>query len=208
VKFSCSISGICGHALDRLAHQVGQQIRADRVDHAEAERPGQRVLAALRDLLDAGGLLDHRLRLPDDLVAERRHADLVRAALEDAHAELFLELLDRHAQGRLRDEAGLGRPAEVLLAGHGDDVAEFGQGHAGLGAGILTCIRLRAMVSIPCRGSAGWLARRLVATLAYTALAYAVRCSCRPSASTIALRISNFCALPVAVSGNASTMRT
>jgi hypothetical protein len=38
-------------------------------------------------------------------------------------------LLDRHRQRRLRDEAGLGRLAEVLLARHGDDVLEFGEGH-------------------------------------------------------------------------------
>ena len=36
----------------------------------------------------------------------------------------------------------------------------------------------------------------------------AVRSGRRPSRSIIALRISNFCALPVAVSGNCSTMRT
>jgi hypothetical protein len=53
VKFSCSISGICGTSLDGLLHQVGQQVGADGVDHAQAQRAGQRVLAALGDLLDA-----------------------------------------------------------------------------------------------------------------------------------------------------------
>jgi hypothetical protein len=51
-------------------------------------------------------------------------------ALEDLHVELFLELLDRHAERGLRHEAGFGRAAEVALARHGDDVLQLGQGHA------------------------------------------------------------------------------
>ena len=83
VKFSCSISGICGLMLDRLPHQLGQQVGPDGVDDAQAQRPGQRVLAALGDLLDRRGLLDHRLRLAHDRLAQRRDADLVAAALEE-----------------------------------------------------------------------------------------------------------------------------
>jgi hypothetical protein len=55
--------------------------------------------------------------------------DLAAAALEDLHVELFLELLDRHAERGLRHEAGLGGAAEVPLAGHGDDVLQLGEGH-------------------------------------------------------------------------------
>ena len=43
--------------------------------------------------------------------------------------ELFLELLDRHRQRRLRDEARLGGAPEVLLARDGDDVAQLGERH-------------------------------------------------------------------------------
>ena len=88
--------------------------------------PGQH---ALGDLLDGGGLLDDGLRLPHDLLAQRRGADLAGTALEDLHVELFLELLDRHAERGLRDEAALGRAAEVPFARDGDDVAQFGQRH-------------------------------------------------------------------------------
>ena len=38
VKFSCSISGICGAAFDDLAHQLGQQVRPDGVDDAQPQR--------------------------------------------------------------------------------------------------------------------------------------------------------------------------
>ena len=117
------------HALDRLANELGQQVRADRVDHAERERAAERILPALGGLLDLRRLLDHRLRLAHDLLADRRHAHLVGAALEDAHVELFLELLDRHRQRRLRDEARLGGAPEVLLARDRDDVAKLGERH-------------------------------------------------------------------------------
>ncbi len=118
------------HRGDRFAHQIGQQIGTDGVDHADPQRPGDRILAALGDLLDRRRLLDHLLRLAHDLLAERGHADLARAAFEQLDVELLLELLDRHAQGRLRDETGLGGAPEMALPRHGDDVAQLGQRHA------------------------------------------------------------------------------
>ena len=114
---------------DVLAHQIGQQIRADGVDDAQAQGTGQRVFAALGDLADAVGLLQHTLRLAHDLQPQRRHGDLVGIALEQFDLQLFLELLDGHAQGRLRHMTSLGAAAKVLLAGHGHDVFEFGEGH-------------------------------------------------------------------------------
>ncbi len=125
-------------ALDRLAHELGQQVRADGVDHPEREQPVQRILPALRGLPDLRRLLDDRLRLAHDLLADRRHTHLVGAALEDAHVELFLELLDRHRERRLRNEAGLGGAPEMLLARHRDDVSELGQGHR---SGNRWCVR-------------------------------------------------------------------
>ena len=40
----------------RLFHQVGQQIRADGVDHPQTQGARQRVFAALRNLFDFSGL--------------------------------------------------------------------------------------------------------------------------------------------------------
>jgi hypothetical protein len=56
--------------------------------------------------------------------------DLVGVALEQFDLQLFLELLDGHAQGRLRHMTSLGAAAEMFFAGHGHDVFEFGEGHA------------------------------------------------------------------------------
>ncbi len=118
------------HGLDHLLDQRGQQVGPDGVDHAKPQRPGQRVLALLGDFADGHGLLQHALGLRHDLLADRRHRDFGRAALEDLHIEFVFQLLDRHRQRRLRHEAGFGRPAEMALARHGDDVLEFGESHS------------------------------------------------------------------------------
>src|SRR6185436_5969692 len=105
------------------------QVGADGVDGAEAQRADQRVAARGGDLAHARRLLEHPLRLLDDLLSRRRDAALAGPALEQGDAELLLELFHRHRERRLRDEAGFRRPAEVPLARHGDDVAQLGKGH-------------------------------------------------------------------------------
>ena len=119
------------HARDRSAHQVGQQVGADGVDHAEPQRAGQRVLAVLGDFLDAGRLVEHALRLAHDLLAQRRHRDFAAAALEklarSSSSSSFLMATDKR---RLRDVAGFGRLAEMFFAGDGDDVFEFSKSHS------------------------------------------------------------------------------
>ena len=62
-------------------------------------------------------------------VLHRVQADLGAAALEDLHVELFFELLDRHAERGLADEAGFGGAAEVVLARHRDDVLQLSERH-------------------------------------------------------------------------------
>lgn len=120
--------GAQGAALER-EHQLGQQVGADGVDHAQRQRPGQRVLAALGDFLDGRRLLQHALGLAHDLLAQRSHRDLAGAAFKELHIQLFFQLLDGHRERGLRDIAGIGRVAKVLFARHGHDVLEFGEGH-------------------------------------------------------------------------------
>ena len=106
-----------------------QQVRADGVDGADAQWRGQLILALFRNRLDRAGLLEHPLRLADDLLAYRGHAHFPLAPLEQADTQLFLELLHRHAQGRLTDKAGLGSPPEVALAGYRDNVFQLIECH-------------------------------------------------------------------------------
>ena len=110
-------------------HEVGQEVRRDRVDDAELERSRELVAPGLRELADARGFLEHPLRLLDDALADRRDGDLGLAALEQRRAELLLELVDRHRQRRLAHEA-LGRgAAEAPLLRDRDDVAELVERH-------------------------------------------------------------------------------
>jgi hypothetical protein len=82
------------HFVDQVLHQRRQQVGADGVDHAQAQRAGQRVLVLLGQFLDGGGLLEHALGLGDDLRAQRRDGDFGAAAFEQDHAQLVFELLD------------------------------------------------------------------------------------------------------------------
>ena len=106
-----------------------QQIGPDGVDRAESQRAVELVLAAPRDLADAARLLQYALRLGNDLLAHRGDADFTLAALEQAQTQLFLELLHRHAERGLADEAGLGGAPEMPLSRHSNDVLEFVKGH-------------------------------------------------------------------------------
>ena len=78
VKFSCSISGICGTEWIMLLDQRRQQVGPDGVDHADAQRAGQRVLALLGDFADRRGLLQHPLRLARRSARPRRSSTLPR----------------------------------------------------------------------------------------------------------------------------------
>ncbi|KAF4531144.1 hypothetical protein B566_EDAN019179, partial [Ephemera danica] len=89
-----------------VAHQFRQQIRADGVDHPQAQRAAHRVLAGLGEFLDAGGLFQHGLSLAHDLLAQGRDAHFRATALEQLHgqalrhAEAVLLIHDRQPQAR------------------------------------------------------------------------------------------------------------
>jgi hypothetical protein len=104
-------------------HEVGKDVRADRRDHAQAQRPAKLVLAAARDALDAPTSSSTRCACSTDRLARRGHDHLVLVALEERHAELVLELGEREGKRGLRDEALLRGAAEMALLGEGDDVA-------------------------------------------------------------------------------------
>ncbi len=117
-----------GHTV-QLGDQVRKEVGTDGVDRAYLERGGQLVLAGLGQFADALSLFEHFLSLGHDAFANRREAHRALAAFEDQYAELILELLHTHREGRLAHMATLGRMAEVLFLGECDDVTEFCEGH-------------------------------------------------------------------------------
>jgi hypothetical protein len=77
-------------------------------------------------------LLAHRAAVADDAarpvehaLAFRGEAAEARAAVDQQHAHLLLELFDPRRQGRLRHPAGLRRAAEVPFPGERQDEVEF-----------------------------------------------------------------------------------
>ena len=65
-----------------VAHQFGQQVGCNGVDHPQTQRTSQWVFAAFGYLFDIGRLLQHALRLPDDVFAQGGDRDFIGTALE------------------------------------------------------------------------------------------------------------------------------
>jgi hypothetical protein len=97
--------------------------------------------AEAQDARLAGAVASHVFPKPLDLAQQRspsfRHRgagvgdpDLARAAVEEPHAQLFLELPDLRAQHLLRNALTRCRAREVELLGDGDRIAKVAQlGH-------------------------------------------------------------------------------
>ena len=111
------------------ADQLGQQVRRDGVDHPEAEFAAQVIAPAFGHRFDPPRFLEHPPRLGDHPLAHRRQRGVPLAALDQAHPQLVLEVLHRHAQGRLADMATLGGAAECAFVSEGHEVAQHRQLH-------------------------------------------------------------------------------
>ena len=99
---------------------------------ASLSRPASGSRWPLRQLDDLLARLEDAARALDDLLAGGGQRDALRRALDELHAEVFLELLELRRQRRLAHEAALGRAPEVARVGHGDQVSqvlEFEVGH-------------------------------------------------------------------------------
>src|SRR3546814_5851025 len=69
--------------------------------------------------------------LLDDAPFHRRRSRFATIALEQRNTEFVFKLLHRHRQRRLRHERTFGSAAKVAFLVEVDEVAEFGEGHAG-----------------------------------------------------------------------------
>ena len=116
--------------LHDLTHQVGQQIRANGVDHAQPKSACKGVFAAFGNFFYFCSLLQHKLGMANDFFTQRCGADIVGTALEQLHVQLFFKLFDGHRQSGLRHKASLGRLAEVPFTRYRHNVFQLSQGHA------------------------------------------------------------------------------
>ena len=112
-----------------LGHDVGEQVRREGGEQAEAHGAGLGVLGVAGDAADRVGLPEDHPGPLDHPLAGVGQEDVARAPLDEGDAELLLELHDLGRQRRLADEARLGGPAEMAVVGHGDQVLEIAQVH-------------------------------------------------------------------------------
>lgn len=103
----------------------GHEVRSQGGNHAQLERPHQRVAGGARHRLHLRGLSQSPLGMGQDLAAHRSHDHALVGTLDQGDAQLLFQLADLAAQGRLADVAGLGRPAKMPLLGHRHQVAKF-----------------------------------------------------------------------------------
>ena len=79
---------------------------------------------ALGELDDLFAGFDDAPRAFDDFLARGGERHALRRALDELHAEIFLELLELRGECRLADEAALRRAPEVAGVGDRDEVAQ------------------------------------------------------------------------------------
>ena len=94
---------------------LGQQIGRNRRDHAEAQPADKPVSRRTREVSQ---FIDQAQDVTDasgDLFSEIRQRDLSRASLEEHAAQSFLQFLDLHRHGRLRDRTCFRRASEVAV---------------------------------------------------------------------------------------------
>ena len=88
-------------------------------------RPAKSVPERVHLLAHGAGVADDAARPFEHALAFGGKALETGAAVDQQHAEGLLELLHPGRQGRLGHPAGFGRPAEMLLAGQGEEEFQF-----------------------------------------------------------------------------------
>ena len=111
--------------------QVGQVIARHQAGHPDGQAAGHLVGALLQAALGVlhGG--QDQVRLAQELVALVGQGHALGVAVEQAHADLFFQLLDGQRQGRLGNEHRLGSGGDRAGLGDGDEVADLAEGHHG-----------------------------------------------------------------------------
>ncbi len=108
-------------------HHVRQQVRRDGREDANAQRAREWIPQSCCHDEQILGFEQHAAGACHDVGPRARHEHAAPIALEDAHAEHGLELLNLRAQRRLRDVAPRRGFVEAQRVGHGHDVLELSQ---------------------------------------------------------------------------------
>ena len=104
-----------------------QQVRTDGRNHADAQRPPQRIALPPRRLAEVLCGLQQLTRAVDDRTTGAGHAYAARVALEDLHTERRFDLRHLGAERRLGHAARVGGAPEAAEVGDGDQVLQLAQ---------------------------------------------------------------------------------
>jgi len=108
-----------------MRHEPGVEARRG----AQPDAAGDRLAGRAQRLQAQVDLLQRRRHVAAQDLAGLGEAHLPAAAVEQRHAQLFLQLLDLVRQGRLRHVQALGGPGEVEGLRDGVEVAQVAQFH-------------------------------------------------------------------------------
>ena len=121
--------GLDGEADVGIAGAIGRRQRGDHRqrgrDGGDAQVPGQSPAQGGDVLVHGAGIRDDAAGPGQHPLALRREALEAGPSLDELDPELVLKLLHPRREGLLRDAARLGRPAEMLLAGEGEEEVEL-----------------------------------------------------------------------------------
>jgi len=126
-----------GETFAQARHHVRQQVGRERGENAQAHGARFGIARAPRDAADLLDLVQHLARALRDFHADLGQQHAPRRALDQGDAQLVLDLLDLRGQGRLADEAGLGRASEMLVFGESHEIAKIAKVHEGRSSGSM-----------------------------------------------------------------------
>ncbi|MNF82800.1 hypothetical protein D3C84_651110 [compost metagenome] len=112
-----------------VAHQWPDQIRHERRRHRQSQRPPGQVLHVMQRPFTRLQFHQHPPSALDVGLTRIGRLDRARGAVEQAHAEGFLQLADLLRQGRLGHVQCLGSTGEAAVVGDRQQVAQMSEQH-------------------------------------------------------------------------------
>jgi hypothetical protein len=109
----------------QVGDHEGQEIRAEGLHHADADRSRQHGLPAPGDFRDLRDIREDTARARGDLVAFRCHHDAGAGPLHQLHAEFVLKLRELGRQRGLGDIGAFGGATEMQRLRDERDVSEL-----------------------------------------------------------------------------------
>src|SRR5207342_169173 len=120
--------------------------------HAHADHAARFRAEAVDDFARGLCLGQHRLRMAVNTVPDFGHGEAARRTLQQAHAQVGLELADAAAQARLGDTQRAFRGGETLMVDHGGEVIEVVEVLHGDYPAIRTVSDIKPALSYLCNG--------------------------------------------------------